>query len=314
MKKSDGTLVEHITTDDLGEARIRDLAWGDYTVTETRAPKGFVLDSEPRAFTVGRDNADQGIEVRFDDERKTGTVELVKTDAETGAPLAGAVYDLYKTDGTLVRDDLPASGTEGKITVSDLAWGSYYFKERTAPAGYSVSAELVRFAVNASNADAVQTIEATDKAGDAAITIVKEIEAADYVAAQGEPTFIFKVQRTDAASPEKWATIKADAETVGAATGTVRLTATVGGLSATGAYRVAEIDTMRYEAQGGNTAVDVNVTGGETEAVFVNDKIVSQERSVYSDADSVLNIIKGNVKITGHDRRMDRRHCDRADA
>ena len=299
VKKSDGTLVEHITTDDLGEARIRDLAWGDYTVTETRAPKGFVLDSEPRAFTVGRDNADQGIEVRFDDERKTGTVELVKTDAETGAPLAGAVYDLYATDGTLVRDDLPTSGTDGKITVSDLAWGSYYFKERTAPAGYSVSAELVRFAVNASNADAVQTIEATDRAGDAAITIVKEIEAADYVAAQGEPTFIFKVERTDVATPEKWATIKADAETVDAATGTVRLTATVGGLSATGTYRVTEIDTMRYEAQGGNSAVDVNVAGGETEAVFVNDKVVSQERSVYSDADSVLNIIKGNAKITG---------------
>lgn len=299
VKKSDGTLVEHIATDDLGEARIRDLAWGDYTVTETRAPKGFVLDSEPRAFTVGRDNADQGIEVRFDDERKTGTVELVKTDAETGAPLAGAVYDLYKTDGTLMRDDLPASGTDGKITVSDLAWGSYYFKERTAPAGYSVSAELVRFAVNASNADAVQTIEATDKAGEASITIVKEIEAADYIAAQGEPTFIFKVERTDVATPEKWATIKADAEKVGSGMGTVRLTATVGGLSATGTYRVAEIDTMRYEAHGGNSAVDVNVAGGETEAVFVNDKVVSQERSVYSDADSVLNIVKGNAKITG---------------
>ena len=299
VKKADGTLVEHIATDDLGEARVRELAWGDYTVTETRAPKGFVLDGEPREFTVGRDNADTGIEVRFEDARKTGSVELVKTDAETGAPLAGAVYDLYATDGTLVRDDLAASGADGKIKVSDLAWGSYYFKERTAPAGYSVSSELVRFAVNASNADAVQTIEATDKAGEAAITIVKEIDAADYVAAQGEPTFIFKVERTDVATPEKWATIKADAETVGTGTGTVRLTATVGGLSATGTYRVAEIDTMRYKAQGGNNVVAVNVSGGETEAVFVNDKVVSQERSVYSDADSVLNIVKGNAKITG---------------
>lgn len=299
VKKSDGTLVAHIATDDLGEARIRDLAWGDYTVTETRAPKGFVLDAEPKSFTVGRDNADTGIEIRFDNARKTGTVELTKTDAQYGVPLSGAVYDLYKTDGTLVRDDLPTSDFNGKILVSDLQWGSYYFKERTAPAGYSVSSELVRFAVNASNADAVQTIEATDKAGEAAITIVKEIDAADYVAAQGEPTFIFKIERTDVATPEKWATIKADAETVNAASGTVRLTATVGGLSATGTYRVTEIDTMRYEAQGGNNTVDVNVAGGESEAVFVNNKIVSQERSVYSDADSVLNIVKGNAKITG---------------
>lgn len=298
VKKADGTLVAHIATDDLGEARIRDLAWGDYTVTETRAPKGFVLDAEPKSFAVGRDNAVTGIEILFDNARKTGAVELVKTDAQYGIPLSGAVYDLYKTDGTLVRDDLPASDFNGKILVSDLQWGSYYFKERTAPAGYSVSSELVRFAVNASNADAVQTIEATDKAGEAAITIIKEIEAADYVAAQGEPTFIFKVERTDVATPEKWATIKADAETVESATGTVRLTATVGGLSATGTYRVTEIGTMRYEAQG-NNVVDVNVAAGETEAVLVNDKVVSQERSVYSDADSVLNIIKGNAKITG---------------
>ena len=298
VKKADGTLVAHIATDDLGEARVRELPWGDYTVTETRAPKGFVPDTEPRSFTVGRDNADTGIEMRFDNVRKMGSVELVKTDAETGAPLAGAEYDLYATDGTLVRDDLPASGADGKITVTDLAWGSYYFKERTAPAGYSVSAELVRFAVNASNADAVQTIEATDNAGEATLTIMKKVLADDYIAAQGEPTFIFKVERTDVETPEKWATIKADAETVEAATGTVRLTATVGGLSATGTYRVTEIDTMRYEAQG-NNVVDVNVAGGEAEAAFVNDKVVSQTRNVYSDADSVLNIVKGNAKITG---------------
>lgn len=97
VKRADGTLVEHIATDDLGEARVRELPWGDYTVTETRAPKGFVLDTEPKSFTVGRDNADTGIEIRFDNARKKGTVELVKTDAETGAPARGRgirpVYD-----------------------------------------------------------------------------------------------------------------------------------------------------------------------------------------------------------------------------
>lgn len=395
VKKADGTLVAHIATDDLGEARIRDLAWGDYTVTETRAPKGFVLDTEPKSFTVGRDNADTGIEMRFDNARKTGSVELVKTDAETGAPLAGAVYDLYATDGTLVRDDLPASGADGKITVTDLAWGSYYFKERTAPAGYSVSAELVRFAVNASNADAVQTIEATDNAGEATLTITKKVLADDYIAAQGEPTFIFKITEvgrleaitdTFPDTPDepvvldsgatvlgyqikavedpqvRYATIAVSGRDIESASRqlfpnrdgatydyndrVVKAQTLVGGLNPNAVYLVEEIGAARYSAfnsqvvsqtasgydeglgeprasfaavQEDSTGICRVITDGLSKSdssvvvtflrgtevldtrnvLFANAKITSQPRSVYSDADSVLNIVKGNAKITG---------------
>ena len=395
VKKADGTLVAHIATDDLGEARIRDLAWGDYTVTETRAPKGFVLDTEPKSFTVGRDNADTGIEMRFDNARKTGTVELAKTDAETGAPLAGAVYDLYATDGTLVRDDLPASGADGKIAVSDLAWGSYYFKERTAPAGYSVSAELVRFAVNASNADAVQTIEATDNAGEATLTITKKVLADDYIAAQGEPTFIFKITEvgrleaitdTFPDTPDepvvldsgatvlgyqikavedpqvRYATIAVSERDIESASRrlfpnrdgatydyndrVVKAQTLVGGLNPNAVYLVEEIGAARYsafnsqvvsqtasghdeglgESRASFAAVQEDLTGicrvitdglsksdssvvvtflrgtevlDTRNVLFANAKITSQPRSVYSDADSVLNIVKGDAKITG---------------
>lgn len=395
VEKSDGTLVAHIATDDLGEARVRDLAWGDYTVTETRAPKGFVLDTEPKSFTVGRDNADTGIEMRFDNARKTGTVELVKTDAETGAPLAGAVYDLYATDGTLVRDDLPASGADGKIAVTDLAWGSYYFKERTAPAGYSVSSELVRFAVNASNADAVQTIEATDNAGEATLTIMKKVLADDYIAAQGEPTFIFKITEvgrleaitdTFPDTPDesvvldsgatvlgyqikavedpqvRYATIAVSERDIESASRqlfpnrdgatydyndrVVKAQTLVGGLNPNAVYLVEEIGAARYsafnsqvvsqtasghdeglgESRASFAAVQEDLTGicrvitdglsksdssvvvtflrgtevlDTRNVLFANAKIASQPRSVYSDADSVLNIVKGNAKITG---------------
>lgn len=306
---SAGSLVAHVATDDLGQAQVRDLAWGDYTVQETRAPKGFIAAVDPVPFSAGIDNADTGIELRIDNERKLGSAVLMKTDEETGSPLAGAVYDLYKTDGTIVRDDLPASDTSGEISVDGLTWGSYYFKERTAPAGYSVSGELVRFAVNASTADAAQRVEATDKAGEASIQIVKEITAEDYVAAQGEPTFAFRVQQTGRASGTgsiqdvadgnvKWAQIKFDEATVAGKTGTVKLTATVGGLAANGRYEVTEVDAMRYEPQG-EKSMTVNVSAGESAAEFANDKVISQQRSVYSDTDSVLNIVKSGAKVTG---------------
>lgn len=38
---------------DAGEFLIVDLAWGDYTLTETIAPPGYLIDPDPRPFTVG---------------------------------------------------------------------------------------------------------------------------------------------------------------------------------------------------------------------------------------------------------------------
>ena len=63
------------------------------------------------------------------------------TDGNDCYTLAGAVYDLYKADGTYVRSiTTPASGY---VDLGEVEAGSYYFVERTAPAGYRLNGDRI---------------------------------------------------------------------------------------------------------------------------------------------------------------------------
>lgn len=46
-----------------GQFKVEGLAWGDYTLTETKAPFGYLLDQTPHAFTVTKDNVSAAIVV-----------------------------------------------------------------------------------------------------------------------------------------------------------------------------------------------------------------------------------------------------------
>lgn len=45
-----------------GQFRVEYLDWGDYTLVETKAPAGYVLDETPRPFTISRDRLDFAFE------------------------------------------------------------------------------------------------------------------------------------------------------------------------------------------------------------------------------------------------------------
>ena len=77
------------------------------------------------------------------------SVALIKTDADTGAALAGATYGLYRVDNSastgavlVAKATSDASGLmlfAAGDTAGIVAGASYYFKEISAPAGYAVS-------------------------------------------------------------------------------------------------------------------------------------------------------------------------------
>ncbi|WP_268872518.1 prealbumin-like fold domain-containing protein, partial [Liquorilactobacillus mali] len=53
---------------------------------------------------------------------RTGSVVLTKTDSDTGKALAGAIFDLYKADGTKVASGL-TTDAKGQIKVDNLKPG-----------------------------------------------------------------------------------------------------------------------------------------------------------------------------------------------
>ncbi|MFI6638760.1 collagen binding domain-containing protein [Streptomyces sp. NPDC050504] len=79
-----------------------------------------------------------------------GEVRVLKTDADTGEPLAGAEFQLWRetngTDGLQTDGDTPdtkvgdevTSGADGLAKVAEQPLGSYYWQETKAPAGYTL--------------------------------------------------------------------------------------------------------------------------------------------------------------------------------
>ena len=108
------TLIQKVTTDEKGEAILTDLPLGTYRVVETKAPTGFVINSDSQELTfLYKDQNTPVVEetVEFSNKRQKVELKVVKEDAETGKKLEGAEFgiynnnDIYSGDKVIVKAD-----------------------------------------------------------------------------------------------------------------------------------------------------------------------------------------------------------------
>ena len=145
-----GNRVDELTTDVNGTAVSQELALGNYTVRETKAPKGYLLDG--KTYTVNgstpSDTTTQVFEygVTSAEVPQKVRIRLNKMDAETGkgepqgaATLAGAVYEVYDTAGSKVDELVTDAG--GTAVSRELPLGDYMVREAKAPTGYLVDGQ-----------------------------------------------------------------------------------------------------------------------------------------------------------------------------
>ncbi|MFD7963666.1 choice-of-anchor A family protein [Streptomyces zaomyceticus] len=140
----------------------RTVETGTYYWQETDAPDGYDLPSQaifgPLVLTEA--NAAAGVQVTATNSRTpvppgTGSVKLLKTDADSGLPLRGASFELWEeTNG---RTGLQTDGTDpdtrvgtpcttnvaGLCSFGELDNGSYYLRETAVPEGYVLPADPV---------------------------------------------------------------------------------------------------------------------------------------------------------------------------
>lgn len=133
---------------------IRNLPNGTYTVTETAAPKGYLLNSNPIKFTITNTNRD--IKVKVENTPRKTVVNIVKTDASTGESLAGAVLLVKDSKGNTV---VQFTSTTEPYVLTDLENGTYTVEEVSAPAGYKLSTEIKTFTITDKNLSHQVTFE-----------------------------------------------------------------------------------------------------------------------------------------------------------
>lgn len=125
-------LLGSYTTDKEGIIEIsQKLTAGNYWLRETKAPAGYVLDTEPKEIEI-RDGETTIVKLS---NIPLCTLKIRKIDSETKEPLYGALFHLYNENGVLLGEY--ATDDKGEFELSrKLLAGMYFLKEIKAPAGY----------------------------------------------------------------------------------------------------------------------------------------------------------------------------------
>ncbi|MBM6724002.1 SpaA isopeptide-forming pilin-related protein [Pseudoflavonifractor phocaeensis] len=121
-----------------GYATLNGLEPGSYVVREVEAPDGHLIDSTPQTFEI-RVGQTEPVFLVFGNDGET-TLYIRKEDAQTRLPVAGAVFQLRKTTGEIIRERLE-TGLDGLASLDGLEPGSYIVEEIEAPPGYLLAEE-----------------------------------------------------------------------------------------------------------------------------------------------------------------------------
>lgn len=155
-----GDVVDTVTTDEDGFAKSKELYLGKYTVVETKAPTGMVINKEKHSVVLtyaGQDVAVTEIATSFVNERQKVKISLGKIleqDETFGIGkndeiknISFGLYakeDIVSSSGTVIPADglieIITLDENGKATVNtDLPFGSYYIKEIATDEHYILS-------------------------------------------------------------------------------------------------------------------------------------------------------------------------------
>ena len=140
-------------TDENGILSFKKLPLGKYRVVETKAPDGYVLDAASRRdFEITEDNYNDTTVLSATILDTPISISVNKYAIGGSTQLSGAVLGLYRAGDTAYANCLErwTTGTTAhKISSDKLAAGNeYMIHEISAPKGYTVIPEDVRFKVN----------------------------------------------------------------------------------------------------------------------------------------------------------------------
>ncbi|MCQ6531044.1 SpaA isopeptide-forming pilin-related protein, partial [Bacillus mycoides] len=145
-KDTKALVKENITTDKDGSVLVEGLKYRKYELTETKAPEGYELNTEPREIEISenKDNPDKATEVTVENKLMRGSIEVLKVDADKkDKPLAGVEFTLLDKNQTPIGEP-KLTDENGKVSFDNLAYGTYYIEETKTIKGYKIKDERLQ--------------------------------------------------------------------------------------------------------------------------------------------------------------------------
>lgn len=185
VAKKGGSIVYEGMTDKSGQIKVENLSEGWYTITEIAAPKGYLIaDKSKDVYLEGG----KCVAVKFDN-RLRPSLQLMKLDAKTNEPLAGAKFKVMKTEDKTVSEYV--TDQTGTVVIRDLDEAVYTVEEIKAPDGYTISTDNHKDI--ALEWGKTKTLIFTDTKKPTLI-----ITKTNALTNQGVPDTVFKIQREKA--------------------------------------------------------------------------------------------------------------------
>ena len=122
---------------------VEGLKAGEYTLTETIAPSGYVLSTETISFTLKADGKVKTV-VMYNAKEEVTKLKVSKQDITSKEELPGATLVIKDKSGKVVETWV---STNEPRYIEGLEPGEYTLTETTAPDGYKLSSETITFTV-----------------------------------------------------------------------------------------------------------------------------------------------------------------------
>ena len=147
---SAGDKVAEVTTGAGGVAEVGNLAIGKYYIVEESTINGYLKNNNQYDVVISEqeDVEEVVVEQEITDQRVKGTIEITKTDVESGAKLSGVVFGIYAKESISKPDGsgnayeannqvtTVTTGADGVARAENLYLGKYYIVEESTKAGY----------------------------------------------------------------------------------------------------------------------------------------------------------------------------------
>ncbi|MGO2082340.1 MAG: MSCRAMM family protein, partial [Vagococcus sp.] len=150
--------IATVTTNEWGVAQVIDLPFGNYQVVETKAPVGYILDTQEKQIEIKKsvDELNKNSLIITNTKEvpilpvEKGKVMIKKIDSSDSTKvLSGAEFRLTSKDGSYSQTGL--TDENGQLIFDQLDLGLYTLKEIAAPSGYEISEKEINVSVVKNN-------------------------------------------------------------------------------------------------------------------------------------------------------------------